>query len=89
MDEDLFSFIERIEFVPEHEAIPIIKQILQGLDFLHDRNIIHRDLKVDNILCNHHRGGSIRIVIADFGFSIRTTCPVREPLGKPLRMKLY
>ncbi|EGT54191.1 hypothetical protein CAEBREN_26075 [Caenorhabditis brenneri] len=44
------------------------KQILEGLDFLHSKNIIHQDLKPANLLLkNTHRERLIKI--ADFGSS--------------------
>ncbi|EGT42771.1 hypothetical protein CAEBREN_02419 [Caenorhabditis brenneri] len=48
------------------------KQILEGLDFLHSKNIIHQDLKPANLLLkNNHRERLIKI--ADFGSSRFTT----------------
>lgn len=41
-----------------------LKQILEGLDFLHSNNIIHRDLKPSNIFIN---GGSL--VLGDLGLA--------------------
>ena len=41
-------------------------QTALGLKAMHDKNVLHRDLKSDNILCNSE--GVIKI--ADLGFSI-------------------
>jgi len=46
----------------------IIKQLIQGLQFLHKHDVVHRDLKPDNILVQIKKDKPI-IKIADFGLS--------------------
>jgi len=45
------------------EALAIVPQICEALQFAHDRGIVHRDIKPENILLN--KAGQVKI--ADFG----------------------
>lgn len=51
--------------------VQLTKQILNGLMYLHQHNIIHRDIKPDNILLKSHGTGAFPFIakIADFGVS--------------------
>ena len=51
----------------ERRADPLVADIMEGLMYLADRNIIHRDLKVANVFLS---GGKAKI--ADFGFAKMT-----------------
>lgn len=50
----------------EKEISQIMGQLLEGLQFLHQRNIVHRDIKASNLLM---KDGVIKI--ADFGVSLQ------------------
>ncbi|CAF1681448.1 unnamed protein product [Adineta ricciae] len=51
--------------IPESQARAIFRQIVSAVHFLHKNNIVHRDLKLENILIDHN--GDIKL--ADFGLS--------------------
>ncbi|XP_041829700.1 serine/threonine kinase 17a like [Melanotaenia boesemani] len=68
----------------EKDVIRLAKQILNGVAFLHRNNVVHLDLKPQNILLTSARPlGDIRIV--DFGLSrhMDNITEVREILGTP------
>jgi serine/threonine protein kinase len=53
----------------EEERHDIVEGILEGLKHLHTEGVIHRDIKLANILMHKTRGGQWRPKIADFGLS--------------------
>lgn len=44
-----------------------MRQILQGMEYVHKQNIIHLDLKPENIVCVDTTGTQIKII--DFGLA--------------------
>jgi len=61
--ESLGSRLRRGGRLPVDETIRILGEICEGLIVAHDRGVIHRDLKPDNILLDPHA------VLADFGIA--------------------
>ena len=63
--EDLASLLLRIGRLPADKALETARKLCAGLTAAHDRGVIHRDLKPQNIMINK-RG---EIVIMDFGLA--------------------
>ncbi|KAL7139557.1 hypothetical protein ABFS83_09G060700 [Erythranthe nasuta] len=45
----------------------LMKQLLEGVEFLHSNKLMHRDLKPGNILVNKDEKGMLNLKICDFG----------------------
>lgn len=66
----------------EDDARGVMKQVLQGLEYLHARNVAHRDLKLENILLARKDDLSC-VKIVDFGLSKHTEGMMSSVLGTP------
>lgn len=62
---DVLQLIHRCSYIPEEKAKNIFRDISNGLKYLHNLNIAHRDLKCENILIFKNNVA----VLSDFGFS--------------------
>ncbi|OCF58122.1 CMGC/CDK/CDK9 protein kinase [Kwoniella mangroviensis CBS 10435] len=66
MDHDLCGLLANQDFKMTHSMAKLLmRQILEGIDYIHLNNFIHRDIKTANILVDKH--GQIKI--ADFGLA--------------------
>ena len=57
--------------LPELETAHIMKTLLKALQALHEKKILHRNLKPENILLNHSNCGT-ELKLTAFGFSCST-----------------
>lgn len=71
----LFNLINKSHNLNEHVVRFLTSQILQGLKYLHDKNIIHRDIKSLNILLDK----DLKLKIADFGCALNLNDEVPDP----------
>uniref|UniRef100_A0A8C1K201 Si:dkey-240h12.4 n=1 Tax=Cyprinus carpio TaxID=7962 RepID=A0A8C1K201_CYPCA len=68
---ELFDFIAEKENLTETEAIEFLKQILEGVSYMHQKNIAHFDLKPENIMLLDKHAPNPDIKIIDFGMAHR------------------
>lgn len=65
---NLYQHVSKHGSLSETQASSLVKSILEGLSHIHEKNIIHRDLKLENILIDSPKNLS-NIKICDFGLS--------------------
>jgi serine/threonine protein kinase len=77
---ELFDYVQARVHLPEDEVRCIMLQMLHAVAYLHQQGVVHRDLKLENIL----RDGDGRIFLSDFGFATEfSDNPLETACGSP------
>lgn len=78
LEQYLNSFISSNSSLPVNRVLIFIRQILNGLNTLHSSkpSIVHRDLKLNNILLSYDADGEIILKISDFGIAKEVTTSI-------------
>lgn len=62
---ELFDYILTHRYLKDNAARKLFAQLVSGVGYLHKKGIVHRDLKLENLLLDRNRN----IIITDFGFA--------------------
>ncbi|KAL2136500.1 hypothetical protein VTI74DRAFT_3325 [Chaetomium olivicolor] len=62
---ELFDYILNHRYLKDNAARRLFAQLVSGVGYLHKKGIVHRDLKLENLLLDRNRN----IIITDFGFA--------------------
>jgi serine/threonine-protein kinase SIK3 len=78
---DLLNYLKTKGKFKEHEYRKILQQIIDALEYIHEHKILHRDIKLDNVLLT--KSGLVKI--CDFGISrkMNRNDLVFEHIGTP------
>lgn len=70
----------------DKDGANLIKQILRALNYMHKQNVVHRDLKLENVMIDIEvsENGTPEMIckLADFGFS----CVLEQDKGASLKL---
>lgn len=81
--ETLEEHLDRHGPMEEEEALPVVRQMAEGLAAAHAVGVIHRDFKANNIILvpSGDERASWRAVITDFGLARSTATATGNPKG--------
>ena len=81
---NLQSFVKKRRKLSEKTAKIFFKQIIEGIKYIHSQNIVHRDIKLENILIDLNNN----IKICDFGVGImiNQNSILHDQCGTPVYM---
>ncbi|CAM2110022.1 unnamed protein product [Caretta caretta] len=79
---DVFDWILDLGCYTERDASSLIRQVLEALAYLHSLCIVHRNLKLENLVY-HTQQSHAKVVLRDFYLSRFENGAITEPCGTP------
>jgi serine/threonine-protein kinase len=77
--ESLWDRLQRLQRLPPGDAARIVAEVAEGLEAAHERGIVHRDIKPQNVFLARTREGAEVAKILDFGIA-KSSSPGRDVL---------
>ena len=69
MGGELYQYLKKHEQMTEIHARGIINQIIQAMLYCHSRGVVHRDLKLENVLFKNTLEDDFNVKVVDFGIA--------------------
>jgi serine/threonine protein kinase len=66
---ELYQYLKKVELVTEVVARKIILQIISAMLYCHTRGVVHRDLKLENVLFKNQDDDKFEVKVVDFGIA--------------------
>jgi protein-serine/threonine kinase len=79
---ELFDYILNHRYLKDGPARKLFAQLISGVGYLHKKGIVHRDLKLENLLLDRNKN----IIITDFGFA--NTFDPKDELSEEVEYRL-
>nr|XP_028568462.1 caM kinase-like vesicle-associated protein isoform X1 [Podarcis muralis] len=79
---DVFDWILDQGYYTEKDASNVVRQVLEALAYLHNLHIVHRNLKLENLMYYNQNNRS-KVVLRDFYLSRFENGAITEPCGTP------
>uniref|UniRef100_A0A8C7JTI1 Serine/threonine-protein kinase DCLK2 n=1 Tax=Oncorhynchus kisutch TaxID=8019 RepID=A0A8C7JTI1_ONCKI len=80
---DLFDAITSTNRYTERDASGMLYNLANAIKYLHSLNIVHRDVKPENLLVYEHADGSKSLKLGDFGLATVVDGPLYTVCGTP------
>ena len=61
---EFYKYIQKRRFLKENVACKLFAQLISGVSYIHSNGLVHRDLKLENLLLDKNEN----LIITDFGF---------------------
>ncbi|TTT14224.1 CaM kinase-like vesicle-associated protein [Bagarius yarrelli] len=79
---EVFDWILDQGYYSEKDTSNVVRQVLEAVAYLHSLNIVHRNLKLENLVY-YNRLKHSKIVISDFHLAKLENGLIKEPCGTP------